>query len=124
VRPFAEADAAAVRAKRSGCSRRCTFSNECINNCSYCGFFRATNQILRVTLSLDEVRREAAELKAQGFRNLLLVAGEHPKICLERLHARLHRGAATRNGRASRWRVGPMETEEYRPPRRPPARTG
>src|SRR6266850_4954979 len=51
------------------------FSNECINNCAYCGFSR-DNRILRVTLSLDEVRREADELKSQGFRNLLLVAGE------------------------------------------------
>ena len=33
-------------------------SNECINNCTYCGFSR-DNPILRVTLSLDEVRREA-----------------------------------------------------------------
>ena len=30
-------------------------SNECINNCAYCGFSR-DNSILRVTLSLDEVR--------------------------------------------------------------------
>ncbi len=29
-------------------------SNECINNCRYCGFSR-DNPILRVTLSLDEV---------------------------------------------------------------------
>src|SRR6266478_749105 len=54
-------------------------SNECINNCSYCGFSR-DNSILRVTLSIDEVLREANELKSQGFRNLLLVAGEHPKF--------------------------------------------
>src|SRR6185369_7041529 len=39
-------------------------SNECINNCSYCGFSR-DNAILRVTLALDEVRREAEELKSQ-----------------------------------------------------------
>ena len=88
-------------------------SNECVNNCTYCGFSR-DNPILRVTLSLDEVRREAAALKAQGFRNLLLVAGEHPKFvsnhylhdCLAVLH--------------SEWpslslEVGPMETEDYRP---------
>src|ERR1017187_3275883 len=37
-------------------------SNECINNCSYCGFSR-DNPILRVTLSLDEVRQEAQALK-------------------------------------------------------------
>jgi len=88
-------------------------SNECINNCSYCGFSR-DNSILRVTLSLDEVRREADELKSQGFRNLLLVAGEHPKFvsnnylrdCIAALH--------------DEWpsvslEVGPMEAEEYRP---------
>ena len=54
-------------------------SNECINNCKYCGFSR-DNPILRVTLSVDEVLREARALKDQGFRNILLVAGEHPKF--------------------------------------------
>ncbi|HCV99685.1 MAG TPA: 2-iminoacetate synthase ThiH, partial [Verrucomicrobiales bacterium] len=52
-------------------------SNECINNCTYCGFSR-DNRILRVTLSIDEVVREARALADQGFRNILLVAGEHP----------------------------------------------
>jgi 2-iminoacetate synthase len=88
-------------------------SNECINNCSYCGFSR-DNPILRVTLSLDEVQREAAELKSQGFRNLLLVAGEHPKFvsngylrdCIAALHA---------DWPSVSLEVGPMETEEYRP---------
>jgi 2-iminoacetate synthase len=88
-------------------------SNECINNCKYCGFSR-DNPILRVTLSIDEVKREANALQQQGFRNLLLVAGEHPKFvsnnylrdCIAALH--------------SEWpgislEVGPMETEEYRP---------
>jgi 2-iminoacetate synthase len=37
-------------------------SNECINNCQYCGFSR-DNPILRVTLTLDEIRREVAALK-------------------------------------------------------------
>ncbi len=88
-------------------------SNECINNCTYCGFSR-DNPILRVTLSLDEVKREAEALKAQGFRNLLLVAGEHPKFvsnhylrdCIQMLHA---------DWPSISLEVGPMETEEYRP---------
>ena len=71
-------------------------SNECINNCSYCGFSR-DNAILRVTLSIEEVLREARELKQQGFRNILLVAGEHPKFisnnylrnCVAALHAEI-----------------------------------
>jgi len=88
-------------------------SNECINNCQYCGFSR-DNPILRVTLSLDEVKREAAELKSQGFRNLLLVAGEHPKFvsvnylrdCVAALHA---------DWPSVSLEVGPLETEDYRP---------
>src|SRR5437879_12017030 len=54
-------------------------SNECINNCRYCGFSRE-NPILRVTLSVDEVVKEARHLAAAGFRQLLLVAGEHPRF--------------------------------------------
>ena len=49
-------------------------SNECINSCRYCGFSRE-NPILRVTLSVDEVVKEARHLSAAGFRQLLLVAG-------------------------------------------------
>src|SRR3954453_3920655 len=54
-------------------------SNECINNCRYCGFSR-DNPILRVTLELDEVIAEARHLASRGFRQILLVAGEHPKF--------------------------------------------
>jgi 2-iminoacetate synthase len=54
-------------------------SNECINNCAYCGFSR-DNAILRVTLDVAAVVREARHLAAEGFRNVLLVAGEHPKF--------------------------------------------
>src|SRR5258708_38298615 len=53
-------------------------SNECINNCAYCGFSR-DNAILRVTLDVEAVMKEALHLAGQGFRNILLVAGEHPK---------------------------------------------
>jgi len=38
-------------------------SNECINNCRYCGFSR-DNPILRVTLSVEEVRAEGEYLAA------------------------------------------------------------
>ncbi|HVR35400.1 MAG TPA: 2-iminoacetate synthase ThiH, partial [Methylomirabilota bacterium] len=88
-------------------------SNECINNCKYCGFSR-DNPILRVTLTEDEVVREARALSAQGFRNLLLVAGEHPKFvsggylesCVRALRGEVP-GVSLE--------VGPMETAEYRP---------
>ncbi|MHB8519778.1 MAG: 2-iminoacetate synthase ThiH [Limisphaerales bacterium] len=88
-------------------------SNECINNCQYCGFSR-DHSILRVTLSVADVLREARALKEQGFRNILLVAGEHPKFvsngylaeCVRTLHAEIP---------SLSLEVGPMETAAYRP---------
>jgi 2-iminoacetate synthase len=54
-------------------------SNECVSTCTYCGF-SAGNDIVRRTLSPDEVRAEAETLVARGFRHVLLVAGEHARI--------------------------------------------
>ena len=54
-------------------------SNECVNNCTYCGFSRDAD-ILRATLSVGEVTREARHLHGLGFRSILLVAGEYPKF--------------------------------------------
>ncbi len=86
-------------------------SNECINNCKYCGFSR-DNPILRVTLSVDDVIKEAKHLVAEGFRNILLVAGEHPRFVSE--------GYLEECIRALRqWvptigiEVGPAEAQEY-----------
>ena len=54
-------------------------SNECVSSCTYCGF-SAENEIARRTLGVEEVVAEARALTAQGFRHLLLVAGEHARI--------------------------------------------
>ena len=88
-------------------------SNECINNCAYCGFSR-DNPILRVTLEPDEVLTEARALAGQGFRNVLLVAGEHPKFvsngyveqCVRILHETIP---------SLSLELGPLETEAYQP---------
>ncbi len=88
-------------------------SNECINNCQYCGFSR-DNPILRVTLSVDEVLREARALKDQGFRNVLLVAGEHPKFVSNGYLAECVRALRAEMPGIS-LEVGPMEAAEYRP---------
>lgn len=55
-------------------------SNACTNKCVYCGF-NHDNPLQRVTLSLDEVRRECEAIKRLGpFDNLLIVAGEYPSL--------------------------------------------
>jgi 2-iminoacetate synthase len=86
-------------------------SNECINNCRYCGFSR-DNPILRVTLEVDEVVAEAQHLVRQGFRQILLVAGEHPKFMGRDYLAECVR-ALTSNFSSISIEVGPMETEDY-----------
>ena len=88
-------------------------SNECINNCQYCGFSR-DNPILRVTLSIDEVVAEARALKEQGFRNLLLVAGEHPKFVTNGYMEACVRAVRAEIPSVS-LEVGPMDAESYRP---------
>lgn len=54
-------------------------SNECVSECTYCGFQVFNRDIVRRTLTVDEVRREVRYLKSLGFRHALLVSGEHPK---------------------------------------------
>jgi 2-iminoacetate synthase len=86
-------------------------SNECVNNCSYCGFSRDA-AIFRTTLTVDQVAREARHLHELGFRNVLLVAGEHPKFvsegylqsCIDALKAWIPTIAVE---------VGPMEHGQY-----------
>ena len=88
-------------------------SNECINVCRYCGFSR-DNPILRVTLTVEQAEVEARYLQNEGFRHILLVAGEHPHFvsktflrdCVAKLRPTWPSIALE---------VGPLETEEYRP---------
>ena len=88
-------------------------SNECINICRYCGFSR-DNPILRVTLTPEQVAAEARYLRNEGFRHILLVAGEHPHFvsntllsdCVAKLRPEWPSIALE---------VGPLETEAYVP---------
>lgn len=88
-------------------------SNECVNNCQYCGFSR-DNPILRVTLSLDDVLRETRALKEQGFRNILLVSGEHPRFVTGGYMRDCVRAVASEVPGVS-IEIGPMETADYVP---------
>ena len=88
-------------------------SNECVNVCKYCGFSRH-NDIPRITIPVEKVVDQAEKLSRQGFRSLLLVAGEHPKWvsngyvaeCIRRALPHMH---------AVSIELGPMESAEYSP---------
>ena len=88
-------------------------SNECINNCRYCGFSR-DNPILRVTLSIEQVVAEASYLAREGFRQILLVAGEHPRFVGQTYLADCVRALAP-DFSSIAIEVGPMEAADYTP---------
>lgn len=54
-------------------------TNQCVNNCLYCAFRRDNKELIRKTLTIDEIREETEFLVKQGHKRILLVAGEHPK---------------------------------------------
>jgi 2-iminoacetate synthase len=88
-------------------------SNECINSCAYCGFSRE-NAILRVTLEVEQMLAEARHLSEEGFRNILLVAGEHPKFVSNGYLEKCIRQLVEVVPSVS-LEVAPMEANEYAP---------
>lgn len=51
--------------------------NKCTNSCTYCGF-KVTNDIMRKSLSLDEVQHEVEALVDEGHKRVIMVYGTHP----------------------------------------------
>ncbi|MBN2546088.1 MAG: 2-iminoacetate synthase ThiH [Spirochaetes bacterium] len=87
-------------------------SNECLNQCIYCGF-NAKRQIIRKTLDINEIDKEFIKLKNTGFDNVLLLTGEdNNKAGLDYLKeaVNLAKTYFTFVG----LEVYPMETEEYK----------
>ncbi len=55
-------------------------SNECTNDCLYCGFRMGNKDAVRKTLTVDEAVEEAKLLSGRGYKRLLLVASEHSRL--------------------------------------------
>ena len=52
--------------------------NKCTNSCKYCGFRCDNLQVVRRTLSEDELRAEVLALIGKGHKRLVIDYGEHP----------------------------------------------
>ncbi len=52
--------------------------NECINGCLYCGFRSQNKQVIRKTLTDEELNSELKALTSKGHKRLIVVFGEHP----------------------------------------------
>ncbi len=86
-------------------------SSYCINHCTYCGF-RHPNEIPRKHLTLREALRQAEILCDRGFRHILLVAGDYPRLTTTRYFAGILRELAAR-GVAPSIEIAPQSTESY-----------
>lgn len=54
-------------------------SDECANNCKYCGFRSSNKGMRRRTLTMDEIREEVKVMISEGQKRTVLVYGESPK---------------------------------------------
>ena len=53
-------------------------SDECANNCKYCGFRSSNTAMHRKTLSMDEIEQEVQIMIEEGQKRTVLVYGESP----------------------------------------------
>ncbi len=58
-------------------------SDECANNCTYCGFRSSNTAIHRQTLSMDELEEEVRIMIEEGQKRTVLVYGESPATSAE-----------------------------------------
>jgi 2-iminoacetate synthase len=89
------------------------YDNRCVNGCIYCGF-NAKNKIERKALTFEEIIEEAVEIRKKNFKNILLVAGEHPESAeagyLTKVIKKLHEMDFS----CVSIEIAPLEEEAYR----------
>ncbi len=90
-------------------------SNECTNNCLYCGFRRDNKELHRKTLHLEEIVTEAKAMEAQGHKRVLLICGEDPgKTHVKHMVEAMEAIYKSTDIRRINVEAAPMKTEEYR----------
>jgi 2-iminoacetate synthase len=57
--------------------------SECTNDCQYCAFRRTNREVVRRTLSEEDLRKQVEALLSRGHKRLILVFGEHPEYSAE-----------------------------------------
>lgn len=92
--------------------------NNCINNCTYCGFRSSLKDAVRKTLSDQELVAEVASLEREGHKRLILVYGEHPKYTPEFIASTVRTCYNVKVGKGEIRRVNinaaPMSVEGFR----------
>lgn len=92
--------------------------NKCINNCTYCGFRCTNKELVRKTLTMQELEKELRTLEAQGQKRLIEVFGEHPDYDPEFIAAVVRKTYEVKEGKGEIRRVNinaaPLDVEGFR----------
>lgn len=93
-------------------------SNECDNNCLYCGFQKSNKDSERKTLTSSEILEETKALIDKGVKRILLVSSESSKFTLDKLIEAIEccYSAKTEKGEIRRINVNvaPLSTENFK----------
>ncbi len=92
--------------------------NKCTNSCVYCGFRSENREVVRRTLSDEELRAEVLALVAKGHKRLVIDYGEHPDYSAEVIAHAVEIIYATKSGNGEIRRVNvncaPLDVAGYR----------
>jgi 2-iminoacetate synthase len=92
--------------------------NKCTNSCLYCGFRTDNREVIRRTLTDDELRAEVLALIGKGHKRLVIDYGEHPDYDADVIARAVELIYATKSGNGEIRRVNincaPLDVEGYR----------
>jgi 2-iminoacetate synthase len=92
--------------------------NKCINSCKYCGFRCDNKQVVRRTLTDDELRAEVMALINKGHKRLVIDYGEHSDYDADVIAHAVGVIYSTKSGNGEIRRVNvncaPLDVEGYR----------
>jgi len=90
-------------------------TNECVNNCLYCGFRAANKKLQRRSLKINEAVEQARILEACGHKRVLLVCGETRRRASAREISRFVKAIYSRTGiRIMHVNAAPFSVEDFR----------
>ncbi|MDR3644516.1 MAG: radical SAM protein, partial [Clostridia bacterium] len=91
-------------------------SDECANDCVYCGFRRSNHAMQRKTLTMDELEREVRTMIDEGQKRTVLVYGESPNTNIDYMCETVRKvySVKTENGciRRANINCAPLSREE------------
>lgn len=93
-------------------------SDECANDCKYCGFRRSNTIMQRKTLSMDELEQEVRTMIREGQKRTVLVYGESPHTGIDFLCKSVQKVYSVREGngeiRRANINAAPLSVPELR----------